>query len=53
MALAALASSGERVSAGDLPKHEAPIPAATLALIRAKDTTPAAPILIRTYKKEA
>jgi murein L,D-transpeptidase YafK len=48
--------AGPGVSAapgGDLPKHEAPIPTATLALMRAKDTTPAAPILIRIYKKEA
>src|SRR3954467_3921903 len=53
MALAALASSGERVSAGDPPRHAAPIPGATLAFMRAKDTTPSAPVLIRTYKKEA
>ena len=51
--LTVLANPGARAVAGDLPKHEAPIPAATLALMRAKDTTPAAPILIRTYKKEA
>src|SRR3954471_4334719 len=40
-------------AAADVAKHEAPIPAATLALMRAKDTTPTAPVLIRTYKKEA
>jgi murein L,D-transpeptidase YafK len=34
-------------------KHEAPIPAATLALMTARDTTASAPILIRTFKKEA
>ena len=34
-------------------KHEAPIPAATLALVRERGTTPAAPILVRVYKKEA
>jgi murein L,D-transpeptidase YafK len=34
-------------------KHEAPIPAATLALMAARNTSAAAPILIRTYKKEA
>src|SRR3954447_26917186 len=48
-----LAGPGASAAPGDLPKHEAPIPTATLALMRAKDTTPAAPILIRTYKKEA
>ena len=32
-------------------KGELPIPAATLALMTAKDTTPAAPILMRAYKK--
>jgi len=48
-----LAGPGVSAAPGDLPKHEAPIPTATLALMRAKDTTPAAPILIRTYKKEA
>ena len=52
-AAGALQAQASAPVAGDLPKHEAPIPAATLALIRAKDTTPAAPILIRTYKKEA
>jgi len=34
-------------------KGELPIPAATLALMAAKDTTPAAPILMRSYKKES
>ena len=34
-------------------KHLAPIPGATLALMAARDTGPAAPILVRTYKKEA
>lgn len=34
-------------------KHEAPIPAPTLALMAAKGTGPAAPILVRIYKKEA
>src|SRR3954471_12955058 len=48
-----LTSAGARAAPDGLPKHEAPIPTATLALMRAKDTTPAAPILIRTYKKEA
>ena len=34
-------------------KHEAPIPPATVALMRKKTTSPAEPILIRIYKKEA
>ena len=34
-------------------KHLAPIPAATLALMAAKNTTPSSPILLRTFKKEA
>jgi murein L,D-transpeptidase YafK len=34
-------------------KGELPIPAATLALMAAKDTMPAAPILMRSYKKES
>jgi len=35
------------------PKHLAPIPAATLALMAAKNTGPASPILIRAFKKES
>ncbi len=35
------------------PKHEVPIPPATLALMEAKGLSPAAPILIRAFKKEA
>jgi murein L,D-transpeptidase YafK len=34
-------------------KADAPIPAATLASMAAKNTTPSAPVLIRSYKKEA
>ena len=34
-------------------KASAPIPAQTLALMTAKNTRPSAPVLIRTYKKEA
>jgi murein L,D-transpeptidase YafK len=34
-------------------KATAPIPAQTLALMTAKNTSPSAPVLIRTYKKEA
>jgi len=53
VALTTLTGPSVHAAPADPPKHEAPIPAATLALMRAKDTTPAAPILIRTYKKEA
>src|SRR3954447_3565604 len=53
VALITLAGQDVRAATGDVPKHEAPTPAATLVLMRAKDTTPAAPILIRAYKKEA
>ena len=34
-------------------KANAPIPSATLALMAAKNTSPSAPVLIRTYTKEA
>jgi murein L,D-transpeptidase YafK len=34
-------------------KADAPIPASTLGLMEAKNTTPSAPLVIRTYKKEA
>ena len=34
-------------------KHLQPIPPATVALMGARDTTPSAPILVRTFKKEA
>jgi murein L,D-transpeptidase YafK len=34
-------------------KSQAPVPSATLALMAAKDMAPSAPILIRSYKKEA
>jgi murein L,D-transpeptidase YafK len=37
----------------DTDKANAPIPAPTLALMAAKNTSAAAPLLIRTYKKEA
>jgi murein L,D-transpeptidase YafK len=37
----------------DVAKSLAPIPPATVALMTAKHTTPAAPLVIRTYKKEA
>src|SRR3954468_4500505 len=48
-----LAGPGVSAAPGDLPKHQPPNPTAPRALMRAKDPTPAAPILIRTYKKEA
>jgi murein L,D-transpeptidase YafK len=35
------------------PKHAVPIPEATVALMEAKGVSPAAPILIRAFKKEA
>ncbi|WP_246735980.1 L,D-transpeptidase family protein [Enterovirga aerilata] len=35
------------------PKHLAPIPAATVALMAAKNTSPGAPILMRVFKKES
>jgi murein L,D-transpeptidase YafK len=40
-------------SFADDTKATAPIPAQTLALMAAKHTSPSAPVLIRTYKKEA
>jgi murein L,D-transpeptidase YafK len=39
--------------AAAIPKHEAPLPAATLSLLRSAGTTPGAPVLVRIYKKEA
>ena len=50
--LAAALVAREAPAAG-WSKEEAPIPAPTLALMAARNTTPSAPILIRTYKKEA
>ena len=49
-ALAAFLAAG--AARAEWPKHEAPIPASTLALMAARDTQPSSPILIRTYKKE-
>src|ERR671933_918233 len=51
--LAACLAGRNVCAAADPPKHEGPIPAATLALMAARNTTAAAPVLIRTYKKEA
>ncbi|CAA9306398.1 MAG: probable exported protein STY0357 [uncultured Microvirga sp.] len=50
--LAGLAG-GPALAGSGVPKHMAPIPAAMLSLMAGKDTGPAAPILIRTFKKEA
>jgi murein L,D-transpeptidase YafK len=36
-----------------MPRGDLPIPAATIALMGARDTSPSAPALIRSYKKEA
>jgi murein L,D-transpeptidase YafK len=53
-ALAFAIAQGEvRAAAEGHAKDAAPIPAATLALMTARDTTAASPILIRTFKKEA
>jgi murein L,D-transpeptidase YafK len=40
-------------ASGGHQKHETPISTATVALMRAKQTVAAAPVLIRVYKKEA
>jgi murein L,D-transpeptidase YafK len=40
-------------SAYAVPKHAVPIPPATLSLMETKGLSPAAPILIRAFKKEA
>ena len=54
LALAAAVLMSQAVQAAPgYPKHEAPIPPATVALMKGKNTSPAAPILIRIYKKEA
>ena len=50
--VAAVLASGDGFAFG-VPKHEAPIPAATLALMSARDTRPSAPILMRIFKKES
>ncbi|WP_036261494.1 L,D-transpeptidase family protein [Methylocapsa aurea] len=50
---ALLLSQGSAPALAQSDKSGAPIPAATLALMKARETTAAAPILIRSYKKEA
>lgn len=54
LALVAAVLMGQAVQAtpGYL-KHEAPIPPATVALMKGKNTSPAEPMLIRIFKKEA
>lgn len=51
--LAVPLAAGPAPASPGVPKHLAPIPSATLALMAARDTAPGAPILIRTFKKEA
>lgn len=54
LALAAAVLLGQAVQAAPrYPKHEAPIPTATVALMKEKSTSPAAPMVVRIYKKEA
>ncbi|ACL60726.1 L,D-transpeptidase family protein [Methylobacterium nodulans] len=48
---ALLAAPAARAEA--VPKHLLPLPATTLALMTARNTTPGAPILMRAYKKES
>ena len=50
---AALLAGCEEELAGGPGRSLRPIPADTIALMEQKDTTPASPVLIRTYKKEA
>ncbi len=54
LAILATVLMGQAVQAASgYPKHEAPIPQATVALMKGKNTSPAEPMLIRIYKKEA
>jgi murein L,D-transpeptidase YafK len=50
---AAMIAMSSAASLAEDAKASAPIPAPTLALMAAKNTSPSAPLLIRTYKKEA
>jgi murein L,D-transpeptidase YafK len=52
-AAAMLAACDDYQVAGGSGRSLRPIPPDTIALMEQKDTTPAAPVLIRTYKKEA
>jgi murein L,D-transpeptidase YafK len=51
-AAALLAAFAAAPAIADAPKHLAPIPSSTLALIAARNSTASAPILMRAYKKE-
>jgi murein L,D-transpeptidase YafK len=51
--LAIFVSQGVTAAPSGASKGATPIPAATLALMAARDTTAAAPVLIRSYKKES
>jgi murein L,D-transpeptidase YafK len=52
-AVLAMLALGQGPAAAAQGKELAPIPAQTLALMTARGTTPAAPVLLRIYKKEA
>jgi murein L,D-transpeptidase YafK len=52
-AVAVILAASAAPALAENARADAPIPASTLALMEAKNTTPAAPLLIRTYKKEA
>ena len=49
----ALVIAAAPVVAQAFDKANAPVPAATVALMKAKDMAPAAPVLLRSYKKES
>ena len=51
--LAAVLTGQAVQAASGYPKHEAPIPPASVSLMKGKNTSPAEPMLIRIYKKEA
>jgi murein L,D-transpeptidase YafK len=51
--LALLLAGPAAAAPAGFKKHEAPLPAATLALMKNAGTAPASPLLIRIYKKEA
>jgi murein L,D-transpeptidase YafK len=48
-----LMGQAAQAASGGYPKHEAPIPSSTVALMGDKNTSPAEAMLIRIYKKEA
>jgi len=54
LALIAAALIGQVAEAAPgYPKHETPIPSATMTLMKGNNTSPTEPMLIRIYKKEA